>query len=96
MKKTHKSFFFMSMINNIIPVSIALNPPDEKLVNSPSEQSQNSADEMARSKGQPDKKLENPTSEQSAADRGYAKGAAKMPPGSIDLFNKVFIGEIQG
>ena len=24
MKKTHKSFFFMSMIDNIIPVSIAL------------------------------------------------------------------------
>ena len=70
------------------------NPLDDKLVNSPSEQSQNSADEIARSRGfskgaaqiktttevnLPDKKLVNPTSEQ-FQDSEVVMGRSRVQP----------------
>ena len=121
-----------SLVSNLIPIQkqskrstemFTVSTEKNLLENPTSEQSQISADEIARSKGYskgaapiknaPDKKIVNPTSEQShkgdvvmgrsrekpasvtseqshhivsSAERGYAKGAAQMMPGSIDLF----------
>ena len=85
--------------NSAVDMGRSRGQPDKKLANptfvmpdpgdTTTEQSQNSAVDIGRSRGQPDKKLANPTSAQShksAADRGFARGAAQMPPGSIDLF----------
>ena len=62
--------------------------PEESSSN-PEDFSSNSEDPSSDSEGQPDKKLASFTSVQShnsAADRGFSRGAAQMPPGSIDLF----------
>ena len=85
--------------NSAVDMSRSRGQPDKKLANpisvqpdpegTATEQSQNSAVDMGRASGQPDKKLAKSTSVQShnsAADRGWARGAAQMPPGSIDLF----------